>query len=122
MPEVSELEFERLQAQDWYSFASTQSDWDLELHDIFLDVSEAERGAEGCSTRLQGGYVDTIANAMGTMRGSKSIQTHIFPPMFENLDALRARHFRLTGMESSGHSIILVFGELLCQVRGNPLN
>ncbi|KZV70437.1 hypothetical protein PENSPDRAFT_665021 [Peniophora sp. CONT] len=116
MPELRELEFQRLQLVQWRDSKLATPGWDPLLRNISLDATEAEREMTD-SPRLKKGFVDSIDNAMDTMRGSKSVQQPVFPSMFGSLKALQDRRLRLTGIESSGRSIILVFGDIICQIQ-----
>ena len=116
MPECRELLFQYLQVIQWLENACSKPDWDPALCNIYLDVTKAK-----CETAKsnwhRNGYIDSISQAVNVERGSKSIQTPVFPPMSDSLDELLGHQVRLTGIEHTGRSIILVFGDLLCQVR-----
>ncbi|VDC06451.1 unnamed protein product [Peniophora sp. CBMAI 1063] len=116
MPEGRELLFQYLQADDWLESERGKPGWDPTLHNIFVDITEDERETTG-SRRLKNGYIDSISCAMDIRRGSKSKQKPVFPSQYASLDALLASQPRLTGLEHTGRSIILVFGDLLCQIQ-----
>ncbi|VDC04978.1 unnamed protein product [Peniophora sp. CBMAI 1063] len=115
MPEARELEFQYLQADGFLQTEKSKPGWDPRLRNIFVDITKDERNTTG-SQRLKRGFIDSLACAMDIKRGSKSIQKPVFPhQMFNSFEDLLDAKLELTGIEHTGRSIVLVFGDLLCQ-------
>lgn len=119
MPEPDEYEQAAFQLQRGLDKLIQEGLSDFCVQDIIYDATDSQQKRFPPDSRLFRGLADSLRPEHEVLRGSKSVQSSLWPTMLSSPADLRS--LKLAGVQPTNRTLILDFGTAIFQVRGSRI-